>query len=300
MFITKMKITLAVALTVGVVATGTGRWIYPAAEAGPALSQVQNQPGKAPPAVKPKPERDPSSDLLEDAKAQRDIEKQRFLAMEQQLRAAQAQLELAKANYEQARATFELAREAFARAAQDPDAPVKEKPRKPIPQGTRPGVEAAPEKPNPQPTTPSAEPQKPKPQPNLPTIEPAPTSPKPGGEHSLTLPGGTQTDLINLATSYSDALRDLQLAKARLKSALVLRGRAVVGIDQVEIESINVQASERKVDLLRAIIDGAQKDADAEVERVQRLYRQGLTAASQVIAAETKVRVLRLILGSAK
>ena len=31
-----------------------------------------------------------------------------------------------------------------------------------------------------------------------------------------------------------------------------------------------------------------------------RLYRQGLTAASQVIAAETKVRVLRLILNSAK
>ena len=200
---------------------------------------------------------------------------------------------------EAARAAYELARLNYERAAKDPDAPVKEKPKKPIPQGTRPGAEAAPEKPNPQPTTPIAEPQKPKP-PNLPTIEPAPTSPKPGGEHSLTLPGGTQTDLINLATSYSDALRDLQLAKARLKSALVLRGRAVVGIDQVEIESINVQASERKVDLLRAIIDGAQKDADAEVERVQRLYRQGLTSASQVIAAETKLRVLRLILGSAK
>jgi RNA polymerase sigma factor (sigma-70 family) len=299
MFMSKVKITLAVVLTVGVVAAGTGRVMYSSAGAGQIVAQAPAQPGKAP-APKPIRERDPAADLLEEARARQAVAAAQLRAAEERVRAADAQLEQAKRQLQQARAQSELAQANYDKAHSDAAAVEN--------------VAPAPKKP----TTPAAEPQA-NPQPKQPAAgnapakprEPAASTPRQSYPEPQTplgvdlgkgasLPGGPHSELIQLATSYLDAVRDMQTAKVRLKSATSARDQGAGGADRVEIEAINVGAAQSKVELLRAIIDGALKDAEAETERAQRMQRQGFAAPSQVTAAETKLRVLRLILNSAK
>jgi RNA polymerase sigma factor (sigma-70 family) len=299
MFMSKVKITLAVVLTVGVVAAGTGQVMYSTAGAGQIVAQAPDQPGKAP-ATKPQRERAQPEDLPVEAKRRQEVAEALLRATADRLRAAeiqlnqlQSQLQAAKADYELAKADFDKARENVAIAANAAPAPKKPTPR------------ADEQQSNPQPKQPPAN--------NVPAKPQAPTTPNPRLAYpepqtplgfdlgkGESLPGGPHSDLIQLATSYLDAVRDMQTAKVRLKSATSAREQGAGGTERVEIETINVRAAEGKVELLRAIIDGALKDAEAETERALRMQRQGFASSREVTAAETKLRVLRLILNSAK
>jgi hypothetical protein len=129
--------------------------------------------------------------------------------------------------------------------------------------------------------------------------EPNPLSAPPAADTGFRLPSGTQTDLIQLATTYVDAVRDLRTAKIRLSGSET----GVTPITEREIHRVNVEAAERKVELLREIITGAMQSAERELEdhaRLMRLHERGFAARPDTSAAENKVRVLKRILDSSK
>ena len=66
------------------------------------------------------------------------------------------------------------------------------------------------------------------------------------------------------------------------------------------MQRIAVTSGERKVNLLRAIIESNLQGAEDEVNRLRAQYERGLIGAGQVTAADSKVKMLKLILGSAK
>jgi hypothetical protein len=109
----------------------------------------------------------------------------------------------------------------------------------------------------------------------------------------LALTGGTQGDLIQLATAYIDAVRDLDTAKVHMKIPELTE-------EGPTLKRINLVAAERKVGLLKAIIEGSLKGAESELQRAREIHQRGYHPISQVTAAETKIRVLKLILDSAR
>lgn len=132
--------------------------------------------------------------------------------------------------------------------------------------------------------------QKPKPASSKPSANiPSPVSSLPA------LPAGASTDFIQVGTAYIDALRDVEIAKAKLSLP-------VPGQPQVErlVERANLTAAERKAGLLRSIIEGSLKDARATEERAQKLASRNYISGEERSRAESNVRLLQLILDSAK
>jgi hypothetical protein len=79
----------------------------------------------------------------------------------------------------------------------------------------------------------------------------------------------TPDDLMRLATTYADALRDWKSAKLSIDTVQTLRPSAVVTNLEVQIARVNLEASEAKLRVLRAIVE------------------------KQLAAAENKVAILR-------
>jgi hypothetical protein len=73
-------------------------------------------------------------------------------------------------------------------------------------------------------------------------------------------------DLIRLATEYPTALRDLKAAKLSIDTVQTLRPNAVVTNLEVQIATLNLEAAERKVQVLRAIVEKQLAAAENKLE----------------------------------
>ncbi len=262
MFLAKLKMVVATVLVVGVVTAGSGTLIHHSTATAQQVGQKSQAP-KVEPAAK--------SDAARAAQAAVDAAKARLQAAEREFAIMHAQLQTATAFLEQARSQHETActQLALALALRAKNAPAKDDPKK-----------------NPPPISPPAV--------DDPKKNPPPIAPPAVVDKGVTLSVGAQTDLIQLATTYVDAIRDLETAK--------VRAGPVTGLSQEEraIRAINMKAAERKVDLLRAIVEGSLRGAENEYQIARRQDDTGIASLGRLIAAQTKVDVLRLILGSAK
>jgi beta-lactamase regulating signal transducer with metallopeptidase domain len=121
---------------------------------------------------------------------------------------------------------------------------------------------------------------------------------------------GTSIDLVRLATSYADAVGELELAKLECESRKELADRNAVSKHELAIAEIRLNVAQRKVALLRSIAESALAETKAEMDAAKgRLEsvakerpndRSGVRAAeAQVIRAESRLRVLESILASA-
>lgn len=62
-------------------------------------------------------------------------------------------------------------------------------------------------------------------------------------------------DLVRLSTGYADALRDYKVAKLSIDTVRTLRPNVVVTNLEIQIAALNLEAAERKVNLLRLIVE---------------------------------------------
>lgn len=96
-------------------------------------------------------------------------------------------------------------------------------------------------------------------------------------------------DLVNLANSYADAVGNIQVARARVKTT-TMEERAVA--------EAQVRNAEAKARLLGNIIKVALSQAQAELDRTRTLAGQGAISHSELQEAEGRAQILRLILQS--
>ena len=106
------------------------------------------------------------------------------------------------------------------------------------------------------------------------------------------LPAGS-LDLVALATSYADAVGNLRIAEARLE-AVAEHGS---GAEQ-RVEKTSLAAAERKARLLRSIAEIAVSGAEAEYKQARQMTDNGLLPQSKLAEAESKLKILHLILQS--
>ena len=81
-------------------------------------------------------------------------------------------------------------------------------------------------------------------------------------------------DLVRLATTYTDALRDLKSARLSIETVQRLRPSAVVTNLEVQIAQVNLEAAERKLTILRMIAEKQLKAAQNKLAIVN--YLEGL------------------------
>jgi hypothetical protein len=111
-------------------------------------------------------------------------------------------------------------------------------------------------------------------------------------------------DLIRLATSLADGVRELKTAHLSVKTLQTLQPNANVTGLEYQIAQLNVQASESKVKVLRAIAESQLVTAQAKLEFLRRiaasqntqLRTSDIESNPRVQQAEATVRILRLIL----
>jgi len=131
----------------------------------------------------------------------------------------------------------------------------------------------------------------------------------PGASDGRRMPEGTQLDLVRLATSYVDAVGEVEIAKLEYESRKQLAERNTIPAQELAIAQIKFKTAERKVALLRSIAEAAliETKADMDAARSQlesvakgRPNDQSAVRAAeaQVIRAESKLRVLESILAS--
>ena len=97
-------------------------------------------------------------------------------------------------------------------------------------------------------------------------------------------------DLIALANSYTDAIGQVRLARAKIEK---------YGPNGQAPESrAALQNAQTKYELLRHIAEAAFDQARQDLSRSEELYKTGAMPQADVIEAKTRVRILELILGT--
>jgi hypothetical protein len=96
-------------------------------------------------------------------------------------------------------------------------------------------------------------------------------------------------DLIRLATSYADALREYKTAKLTLDTLQNLRPNAVITGLEVRIAQVNAETAQAKLSVLRAIVDKQLSAAQTKLEIVKRI--EAMDNQSNTGAPESKLRV---------
>ena len=99
-------------------------------------------------------------------------------------------------------------------------------------------------------------------------------------------------DLIGLATSYSDAVGEVELAKVRLASA------GERSPTEEAVQRVALETAMRKAKLLRTIAEIALSGARAEYEDARKLSAKGFLPQSRMAESESKLKILDLILSS--
>ena len=267
MFLTKLKMVVATVVVVGGVVAGSGGLIYHST----ATAQiVQQQPAAKAPVAS-------DVETIRRAEIQTDEAKVRLAVAEAQVKSFEARFRDLQTGLDAAKAELAAARAHFEAAVQDPKRPGI---------GVQPPAEPQPKKPAPQPQNPLAK--------QPPQNQPA------AANQAATLPGGASLDLVHLATVFVDAIRDLEMTKVQVKNTEQLAANKVISAEEATITRIKHEAAKRKVDLLRAIAEGSLRGAENELQIAHRQHESGIASLDRVNAAETKISVLKLILGSAK
>ena len=117
----------------------------------------------------------------------------------------------------------------------------------------------------------------------------------------------TTDDLIRLATSYADAIRELKTAKMTVSTLQTLRPAAVITNLEVQIAQVNVQTAEAKAQVLKAIVEKQLSAAEAKLEIVKYLETIGEQtdrskvqvagqSRSRVAQSEATINILKMIL----
>jgi hypothetical protein len=98
----------------------------------------------------------------------------------------------------------------------------------------------------------------------------------------------TPDDLMRLATTYADALRDWKSAKLSIDTVQTLRPSAVVTNLEVQIARVNLEGAESKLRILRMIVEKQLVAARNKLEIVRRL--EELRASTQTGDAQPEER----------
>jgi hypothetical protein len=113
-------------------------------------------------------------------------------------------------------------------------------------------------------------------------------------------------DLVRVATSYADAVRELKTAELSVKTLQTLRPSANVTNLEMQIANINLKTAEQKVQILRAIAENLLMTAQAKLEFLKRMEAGDQAPAPdakptaqsnpRLAQAEATVRILKMIL----
>ena len=82
-------------------------------------------------------------------------------------------------------------------------------------------------------------------------------------------------DLIRLSSEYTTALRDLKVARLSIDTVQTLRPNAVITNLEVQIANLNLEAAERRLAILRAIVEKQLAAAENKLEIVGYLESLG-------------------------
>lgn len=126
------------------------------------------------------------------------------------------------------------------------------------------------------------------------------TAPRGGGEDQAKWAGGKQLDLIGLATSYADAVTEVEVAEAELAPMLDANAkvRGAVGSLELNIAQAKLSGAKRKERLLRQIAEAATAHARQEAEIASSLYKTGHIHHAAAMEAESRLETLERILAA--
>jgi hypothetical protein len=103
-------------------------------------------------------------------------------------------------------------------------------------------------------------------------------------------------DLVRLATSLADGVRELKTAELSVKTLQSLQPSAAITGLEMHMAQINVQAAGQKVAILRAVADAQLSIAQAKLDFLRRIGDVPEGGASpQIQQAEAIVRILQMI-----
>jgi len=113
---------------------------------------------------------------------------------------------------------------------------------------------------------------------------------------------GSQLDLVSLANSYTDALANLKIASLQNAHLRELQKSAAVSNEEVEIAAIKLDAAQRKLDLLRSIVESALRTSEMELQVLHQLHKAGTQPSGvgplqlQIPRVEGRLEILKRIL----
>jgi beta-lactamase regulating signal transducer with metallopeptidase domain len=118
-----------------------------------------------------------------------------------------------------------------------------------------------------------------------------PLLPAPGAQaqQSAAAVGGVQLDLVNLANSLVDAAGAVRLAKLKVSAA------GAIGQLEAATAQSNLQTAVKRLELLKGIASIALEAAKTDAKRAEQLYKQGVENAQAASEANSKMKMLELI-----
>ena len=121
-------------------------------------------------------------------------------------------------------------------------------------------------------------------------------------------PAGAPLDLVSLATTYVDAVGELNLFKVQLDRLRRLQADKVVSSQELAITEVKVKTAQRKVELLRRIAASATSATEAQLAVTQKQwesFRERSTdqvaiaaRAAQMAQVKSRLEILKMILDS--
>jgi beta-lactamase regulating signal transducer with metallopeptidase domain len=129
-------------------------------------------------------------------------------------------------------------------------------------------------------------------------VAPTPTTRVP--ERAAASISRRELDLVSLATSYADAVGNLETAQARLADIESVEAKSSGTIPKQEITSarLAVVAAQRKEQLLQRIAKVALTGVSKELDRATQLHKNGVVPESDLEEAQTRAEILKQILGT--
>ena len=116
-------------------------------------------------------------------------------------------------------------------------------------------------------------------------------------ENELDPSNRPQLDLVSLANSYVDAVGNLQLAQLELDQLTATQGPEHKDVMRLSpAAKIKVEIAQKKVNIFRGIAEAAIQAAKGDMDTASRLADQGLAPKSAITEAQSRLRILEVIL----
>jgi hypothetical protein len=112
--------------------------------------------------------------------------------------------------------------------------------------------------------------------------------------------GGVQLDLVNLANTIVDAAGAVRVAKVNVSARKKLLNANGATELALATDEANLQTAAKRLELLKGIASIALEGASAEFERTNERYQKGVEGQRDVLEAQSKMRMLQLIVKSAE